>query len=151
MTDSWQLQKTRIGRTDYIDADRIAARHLVVADISNSGVLLVAGNVTAQAFHTHSDASLKDNVTTISGALESVGQLRGVQYNFISDASAVTHRGVIAQELEVVYPEMVGTIPGSEKKSVAYMELIGVLIEAVKELSGRVSTLETEVAALKSA
>lgn len=120
-------------------------------DISNSGNLLVAGNVTAQAFNALSDASLKENVMTISGALESVGQLRGVQYNFISDASAVTHRGVIAQELEEVYPEMVGTVPGSEKKSVAYMELIGVLIEAVKELSGKVSTLETEVAALKSA
>jgi len=111
----------------------------------------ISGVSTANSFNALSDASLKENVMTISGALESVGQLRGVQYNFISDASAVAHRGVIAQELEEVYPEMVGTVPGSEKKSVAYMELIGVLIEAVKELSGKVSTLETEVAALKSA
>jgi hypothetical protein len=96
-----------------------------------SGNLTMAGNVTA-----FSDARLKTNVQTISNALDMVGRMRGVSYT--KDGSAGV--GVIAQELREVLPEVVHE--SGEYLSVAYGNIVGVLIEAVKEL-------RTEIDALK--
>ncbi len=57
--------------------------------------------------------------------------------------------GVIAQEVEKVFPELVTTDEQGRKK-VEYEGLIAPLIEAVKELDERVRSLETEIAALRS-
>jgi uncharacterized small protein (DUF1192 family) len=57
--------------------------------------------------------------------------------------------GVIAQEVEKVFPELV-TIDEQGRKKVEYEGLIAPLIEAVKELDERVRSLETEIAALRS-
>ncbi len=56
--------------------------------------------------------------------------------------------GVIAQEVEKVFPELVTTDEQGRKK-VEYEGLIAPLIEAVKELDERVRALETEIAALR--
>lgn len=98
--------------------------------------------VEAPSFNTSSDAAKKENIQTISGALETISKLRGVTYNLKSDETKKTHHGVIAQELEQVFPDMVAGEEGS--KSVAYMEIIGVLIEAVKDLRKRVEELENK-------
>jgi division protein CdvB (Snf7/Vps24/ESCRT-III family) len=73
---------------------------------------------------------------TIPNALETVCKLRGV--NFTKDGEAST--GVIAQEVQKVIPEVV--LQGDEYLSVAYGNLVGVLIEAVKELKAEVETLK---------
>jgi hypothetical protein len=71
-------------------------------------------------------------VRTIEHALDKVLSLRGVTFNWKNDANASL--GVIAQELEKVFPELVLT-DGRGFKSVAYGNLAGALIEAVKELN----------------
>jgi len=101
--------------------------------IDASGNLTMAGNVTA-----YSDERLKSNVVTIPDALEKVKALRGV--NFTKDGEAST--GVIAQEVQKVIPEVVHE--GDEYLSVAYGNLVGVLIEAVKELSAEVEALKAK-------
>ena len=70
---------------------------------------------------------LKSDVATIDNALDKVMNLRGV--TFIK--SAEKGMGVIAQEVEQVIPEVVSD---GEYKSVAYGNMVGLLIEAVKEL-----------------
>lgn len=100
-----------------------------------AGNFTAVGNVTA-----YSDARLKKNVSTIHGALHKVGKLRGVQYQRIeTDAWRV---GLIAQELREVVPEAV--LENDEGMlSVSYGDLVGVLVEAIKELKARVEMLET--------
>lgn len=100
----------------------------------STGDFTAAGNVTA-----YSDARLKTDVETINNALALVGQMRGVRYVRRSDGAPGV--GVIAQEMQKVVPEVViGNDSGY--LSVAYPNLVGVLIEAVKELSARVEALE---------
>jgi hypothetical protein len=100
-----------------------------------SGNLTAAGNITA-----YSDARLKKNVSTIDNALALVEKMRGVRYDRIDSGKAGI--GVIAQEMQEVLPEVVHE--GEEHLSVAYGNLVGVLIEAVKELSARVKELEAK-------
>ena len=92
--------------------------------MDNSGNWTAIGNVTA-----YSDKRLKENVKTIPNALETVKKLRGVSFN----RKDFTGKGigVIAQEIEQVLPEVV--VDG-EYKSVSYGNIVGLLIEAIKEL-----------------
>ena len=101
-----------------------------------AGDIYATGNITAG-----SDARFKTNINTIENALSTVKNIRGVSYETID-----THRkniGVIAQEIEKVLPEVVLTdTTENQFKSVAYGNIVGVLIEAIKELSSRVDNLE---------
>jgi hypothetical protein len=100
----------------------------------NSGNFTAAANVTA-----YSDARLKKDVSTIDNALDLVGKMRGVRYTRVdSEAKGV---GVIAQEMKEVLPEVV--LDG-ENLSVAYGNIVGVLIEAIKELRAEVNKLRAK-------
>lgn len=99
----------------------------------STGDFTAAGNVTA-----YSDAKLKKDIEPIDGALGLVGLLRGVRYTRIDTEEKGI--GVIAQELQKVFPELVKENDGT--LSVAYANLTGVLIEAIKELTERVKVLE---------
>ena len=77
-----------------------------------------------------SDRRLKSDISTISNALDTVRGLRGVYFTRIGESRR--NIGVIAQEVEAVLPEVVH---GDEMKSVSYGNMVGLLIEAVKELA----------------
>jgi hypothetical protein len=104
--------------------------------IDSSGNFTATGNVTA-----YSDARIKKDVETIDSALDLVSKMRGVRYTRTdTDKRGV---GVIAQEMLEVLPEVVQQGVGDDDTlSVAYGNLVGVLIEAVKELTIRVAELE---------
>jgi hypothetical protein len=93
-----------------------------------------------------SDVSRKENIHTIPGALSKVLKLRGVSFNFMKEP--LTEIGVIAQEVEPVVPEVVRTL-NNGLKAVAYQNMVGLLIEAIKEQNVRIDGLEAEIAALK--
>jgi hypothetical protein len=101
-------------------------------DVTNT--IVAGGDITA-----YSDAALKENISTIYGALDLVQRMRGVRFTRKIDGRPSV--GVIAQEMENVVPEVVHD-DASGMKSVAYQNLVGVLIEAVKELTRRVAVLE---------
>ena len=85
-----------------------------------------------------SDIDLKKDIEVVTSATEMLNQLRGVKFTWKkNDEKSV---GVIAQEVETILPELVKGEEGD--KSVNYSGLVGVLIEAVKELSARVEELE---------
>lgn len=96
------------------------------------------GTLNATNFNSLSDQRLKDNITPISSATETVKQLRGTSFSWKDNN--VKSYGVIAQELEAVLPELVA---GDATKTVNYAGLIAFLIEAVKELDQRVAVLES--------
>jgi hypothetical protein len=103
--------------------------------IDNSGNLTAQGNVTA-----YSDIRLKKDIEVIPNALDKVLNMRGVNYTDIELGDRRT--GVIAQELQKVMPEAVRE--REEYLAVAYGNLVGVLIESIKELEARVRELEGE-------
>ncbi len=102
--------------------------------ISVSGPITATGDITA-----YSDERLKTDIETITGALDRVRKLRGVTFTRCDTGSRGI--GLIAQELAPILPEAVMTHEDG-LLSVAYGNLVGVLIEAVKELADKVERLE---------
>jgi hypothetical protein len=102
-------------------------------NVTLSGSLTAAGDITAL-----SDRRIKSNIRPIEDALNLISRLEGVRY---ANALGEQRVGVIAQEVNEVIPEVV--IQNADGLySVAYGNIVGVLIEAVKELSARVDELE---------
>jgi len=109
---------------------------LEVGAITSVGNMAVTGTITASGDITaFSSEVLKDDIRTIDNALNKVADMRGVY--FTKDGEAGT--GVIAEEVEAVLPEVV---KDGKYKSVAYGNIVGVLIEAVKELKEEVKSLK---------
>ena len=106
-------------------------------DMSAAGAATFNDDVTA-----FSDVILKDNIDTIDNALERVQGMRGVFFNR-KDNDVTRQTGVIAQEVEPFLPEVVRETKDEKKiKSVAYGNMVGVLIEAIKELNAKVEELQ---------
>ena len=97
-------------------------------------------NVTAADINSTSDVNLKTNIHTVENALDTISSLRGVSFDWKETGKG--SYGVIAQEIEKVLPELVKT---GENKSVNYNGIIGVLIEAVKELSSEIEELKQQL------
>jgi len=119
-------------------------------NMSFQGNLSVNGNITASGTVTAtSDERLKENIEVIPNALEKVSKIRGVTFtrNDQEDKEK-KHVGVIAQEVEKALPEVV--MEGSDGiKSVAYGNLVGLLIEAIKEQQKQINELKEEINILK--
>jgi Chaperone of endosialidase len=103
-------------------------------NVTASGSITAAGNITA-----YSDARLKDDIKTITNALEMVKQMRGVRYTVAS--TGMPGVGVVAQEVQNVIPEVVFH-DDAGLLHVAYQNIVGVLINAIKELNHKVDRLE---------
>jgi len=92
-----------------------------------------------------SDSTLKKDVQQLAGALQKICAVRGVSFEFIeqplSTSDCGTQIGVIAQEIEAQFPEIVVTHENGTK-AVRYDRLVAPLIEAIKELTARVAQLE---------
>ena len=95
-------------------------------DMSEAGAATFNNNVTA-----YSDERLKTDIKTIESGLDKVSQMRGVTFKRDDKLNS----GVVAQELEKIAPELVKTADDEMgTKSVAYGNMVGYLIEAIKEL-----------------
>ena len=101
------------------------------------------GTLAATNVNSTSDANLKENVETIVGSIDILKDINGVK--FVWKDLGTPSVGVIAQDVEKVLPELVSQRSDNGTKSVNYNGLVGVLIEAVKELSARVESLENQL------
>ena len=108
-----------------------------------------------------SDIRYKKNIQTIDSALEKVQSLRGVTFDWNNEAFLVdenskkpnfTERatGVIAQDVEKVLPEAVHENAETGFKNVAYGNMVGLLIEAIKEQQTQIDDLKAEIQSMKS-
>jgi len=117
----------------------------VAMTLDASSNLLVTGTGTF-----NSDLRLKKNIFTIENALEKTLKLRGVEYDRIDNED---HQiGLIAQEVEEVIPQVVYTLEDDSEgmKSVAYQNVVALLIEAIKEQQNQIEGLKMLVDQLKS-
>jgi len=115
--------------------DSSTAITALTLDMSDAGAATFNNNVTA-----YSDERLKDNIETLDGS--KVLDMRGV--SFTRDGKEGS--GVIAQELEKIAPELVKTADDEMgTKSVAYGNLVGYLIEAVKSQQNQIELLNDQI------
>ena len=100
-----------------------------------TGDILASGNVTA-----YSDRRLKSDIVKLKDALNKIDKLNG--YTYVMNDKPST--GLIAQEVLEVLPEVVH---GSEETtySLAYGNMTGIIIEAIKELREKVLELENKI------
>jgi trimeric autotransporter adhesin len=138
------------------DSDN-AIRYHRNSDITHSGdvrfVVFSSGNVqnTNNSYAGISDEKLKDNITDATPKLEKLKQVKVRSYNF-KDEPDFKQIGVVAQELETVFPNLVETIDDQDMgltKSVKYSVFVPILIKAIQEqqtiiesLTARITTLE---------
>ena len=108
---------------------------------SNTPELLVKGDITAFAT---SDVTLKENVTPISNAIDKVLSISGntFTWNKKSAYNGEEGTGIIAQEIEALGLPGLTTTRENGTKAVRYDRLVPLLIEAIKELSNKVKSLE---------
>ena len=117
------------------------------------GDILATGEITA-----NSDARLKKELRTIDNATEKLRYMRGYTFRRKREAEqeedidAVTRRevGLLAQEVMELIPEAVRTDPATGMHSIAYGNMVAVLIEAARETDARLQTQEREIADLKN-
>jgi hypothetical protein len=113
-----------------------------LGNLSSSGNAL-AGTFTATGdIIAYSDARVKENVETIPNALEKVTALRGVNFNKIGEEKRST--GVIAQEVAEIIPEVVHESEDG-MLGVAYGNITGLLIEAIKEQQKQIDELKAKL------
>ncbi len=128
--------KTVDGSGSGIDADLLDGSH--ASAFARLFGATFSGTVTAPNFVSSSDARLKTNVTPISDALQKVQALTGVTYTMIEGGSREI--GLIAQDVQAVAPEAVVETEGVLR--LAYGNLVGLLVEAIKDLSTEVEQLK---------
>jgi hypothetical protein len=95
-----------------------------------------------------SDERLKGNIVEIDGALDKIGQLRGVTFNWKDETKDQSQKiGVIAQDVESVFPQIVNTMADGIK-TVDYAALVAPIIEALKDLRDMILKILDDLAAI---
>lgn len=120
------------------------------------------GAVFGRSAWWYSDKNLKEGIQAIKSPIQQLSKINGVSFYYkkeelCDDCGAVyggdtlrtKQYGVIAQEVEAVFPEMVATDTNG-RKAVSYQQLIPVLIEALKDQQTVIESLQADVAELKS-
>jgi hypothetical protein len=107
---------------------------------------------TDGSYHTFSDVRLKRDITNLDHILDRLLRLRPVSYHFRSVTNAPLSLGLIAQEVEPLFPEVIGK--GSNgMKTIAYGELVPVAIRSIQELNDKLESQlkqkESEIQDLK--
>ena len=110
----------------------------VANNVFIGGNVTIAGDLEANDVNTTSDITKKENVQEIGDALSKVNQIKGVTFDWIE--SGESSGGIIAQDVEKVLPTLVRQ--GDDHKTVIYNGIVGLLVQAVKELSAEVEELK---------
>jgi hypothetical protein len=102
-----------------------------------------AGYVRMQyGYGQYSDERVKTNIKTIENALDKTLLLRGVEYNDFRIEPERKRIGLIAQEVELIVPEVVRTNEEDGMKSIEYQNLVGLLVEAIKDQQKQINELK---------
>jgi hypothetical protein len=105
-----------------------------------NGSIYATGDVVA-----YSDKRKKTDVVTIDNALDKVTNMRGVFYTKIGEEEKGRQVGVIAQEVKEILPEAVTYAADIDEYGVAYGNIVGVLIEAIKEQQKQIDNLKAKL------
>lgn len=148
------ITNTSSGATITDDTSTNATRYILFDDATSGTLSSVntsstkltynpsTGTASATVFSATSDERLKDEITIITDALAKIKQLRGINYKWKDSGLAGT--GLSAQDVQQVVPEAVVVAPNGDL-SVAYGNLLGLLVEGMKDLAAQVEELKLKV------
>ena len=129
----------------------LSSGNVGIGTLSPSYTLHVNGSVAGtSAYNNLSDKRYKKDILPIQNALDKILALNGVTFNWDKEATDMNlddnnHIGLLAQDVEEILPQAVTTGTDENKtKSVAYTDLVPVLIEAIKELKAEIEILKTK-------
>ena len=100
------------------------------------------GTLNATTVNSLSDRNKKTNIRPIEDSIALVQRLQGVRFDWIENNKSSL--GLIAQEVEEVIPELVET-DADGTKTLSYGNIIGVLIEAIKDQQDQINTLKEKI------
>lgn len=131
--------------TRYILFDEDTSGNVSSVNVSSTKLTFKpsTGTLSATKFTSLSDKSQKTDIEPILNALEIIKELQGVKYRLIDTPDELSI-GVIAQEIEKVLPEVVST-DSNGLKSVSYGNIVGLLIEAIKEQQVLIEKIEEKI------
>lgn len=111
-----------------------------IANVSSSKLTFEpsTGTLSATVMTSTSDENLKENIVEISNALNTVMRLKGVEYNWKDTGEK--GMGLIAQDVEKIIPYLIAE--NENGKSVMYQNMIGLLVQAIKELKQEIDRLK---------
>ena len=141
-----------MGTNNITNAGSVTMTSLTVTNLSGSADTYTgdgAANsivINGSGTFSSSDRRLKENIDLLTSTIAKLDQINGYSYNYISDKEKKKQLGVIAQELEEVYPELLTTREDGYKM-VNYQGLIPVLLEAIKEQQSIINDLNYNAAA----
>jgi Chaperone of endosialidase len=135
---------TSTNATRYIPITSATSGSVSTANVSSTKLQFnpSTGNLSATQFTSLSDVTQKTNIHPIETPIELTKQLQGVRFNWIDNNKSSL--GLIAQEVEKVLPELVED-GDDDLKRVNYSNMIGLLIEAIKEQQVRIEELERKL------
>ena len=148
------ITNTSTGATITDDTSTNATRYILFDDATSGTLSSVntsstkltynpsTGTASATVFSATSDERLKDEITIITDALVKIKQLRGINYKWKD--SGLSGTGLSAQDVQRVVPEAVVVAPNGDL-SVAYGNLLGLLVEGMKDLAAQVEELKSKV------
>ena len=116
--------------------------HVYVLDSSGIGVVKYNG---AQSWSAHSDVRIKTVHSTLENNLSKLENITPIYYSFNNFDDDRNRIGLIAQEVQQHFPELVNVDPKTDYLTLDYTGLIPVLLGAIKELKHKVETLETKI------
>jgi hypothetical protein len=149
----WSFNQTTAPSGAFVDAYYNGVTTLAFR-VAGSGNVTNANN----SYGSTSDIKLKENIVDASPKLDKLLQVRVRNYNLKGDYEQHKQIGVIAQELEQIFPSMVDESPdrdaegndlGTTTKSVKYSVFVPMLIKALQEQQAIITQLQADVAALK--
>ena len=145
----------------YNNSYRNVSNKLLIANGKQSANLLISGdfathevningNLHATGNVTTSDGRLKKDIQPLTHALDAILQLQGKTYRWKEDTTFANKAdiGLVAQEVEQIFPELVAENEQGYK-GIAYSKLTAVLIEAIKEQQGQMTTQQDQIASLE--
>ena len=136
---------------------------LTGAVFGTANVIYIYGNGNVQntnnSYGGISDVKLKENIVDATPKLDDLLKVKVRSYNFINDESKTKQLGVVAQELETIFPSMIEETPDKDAegneletttKGVKYSVFVPMLIKAIQEQHALITQLQADVAALKA-
>jgi len=117
-------------------------------NVSVSGTTYIGGLLTLQNDLTsYSDKRIKKNITPLSKCLDHITHIHGYRFQKKDQKDDSYSIGLIAQELEENYPELVTEVKVGEEwiKTVHYQAFTGVLLECIQELKEKITLLENKI------
>ena len=136
------------GNADWIYKKISSPNSTVITPYDQTKTVLIPKDLTVLGtINNPSDRTLKENIESIDNT-DLISNLNPVTFEFKDDIQHKKHYGLIAQELEMVYPELVSNNDTSFK-TVNYIELIPILLAQMKNMQKESEVLKSEIDILK--